>query len=173
MERVINNLLTLTRCEAGVESVHWEAIDVAMMVDQSWRRLRKVLPDGECALEASVSADSTLVSDLAKLRMIVDNLLENAVRYSPEGSGVSCSYRASEGEFRLTVLNDAPNLDHEDLDHLFERFWRKDPSRSDGKHSGLGLTLCQALAKEMGYTVAAKLRGGVLEIALAGPTQQP
>ncbi|MBZ0112240.1 MAG: sensor histidine kinase N-terminal domain-containing protein [Thermoanaerobaculia bacterium] len=172
MERVIGNLLTLTRCEAGVESLHWETVDVASVVAQSWSRFSGLRTDSDRRLETSIATGSTLETDAAKLRMIVDNLLENAARYCPVGGSISCSYQVDEEGFSLQVKNPAPNLAPGDQERLFDRFWRKDLSRSDGMHSGLGLTLSQALAQEMGYTLAADLRNDLLTVSLSGPTRR-
>jgi signal transduction histidine kinase len=121
------------------------------------------LADKAKAKELSVRFDlpetAAVRTDEAFLAAVLSNLLSNAVEYAPEGSTVRCSVSGSGDRLQADVENDAPELVEEDLEHLFEPFWRKDAARSDGGHSGVGLAIAAAYAKLLGAELAASLVG--------------
>jgi signal transduction histidine kinase len=81
---------------------------------------------------------------------IATNLLSNAVSYCPAGGSVECSVRIVEGAVELCVANTNDSLTPADLEQMVRPFWRKDSSRSDASHSGLGLALVCAYAEVLG-----------------------
>jgi two-component system sensor histidine kinase QseC len=92
------------------------------------------------------------------LEQIIFNLLSNATCYSPPGSTVVCESRHTASDvWELRISNPTDALEQEDLPHIFERFWRKDTARTGGLHSGLGLSIVQALADALGVEVVADL----------------
>ena len=103
-------------------------------------------------------------SDPVLWRAIVQNLVDNAVAYAPAGStiGITASPRS------LSVSNDAPGLDEDDLGKLFERFWRKEGPRSGTQHSGLGLSIVRSSAEFLGGRCDAMLESGRLNVVVMG-----
>jgi two-component system sensor histidine kinase QseC len=110
-----------------------------------------------------------LVTDREKLELIFSNLLANAVAYGSPGGRITCAAAAVDGRFSLSVANPTADLAPDDLPRIFDRFWRRDAARSDGRHAGLGLSLVAALCELLGFSREARLRDGVFEIVLAGP----
>src|SRR4029077_6552358 len=105
-----------------------------------------------------------------KLELILSNLLANAVVYGSPGGRVTCAATASDGRFMLRVANPTTELGPGELPRIFDRFWRRDAARSDGRHVGLGLSLVAALCELLGLHKEAQLRDGVFEIVISGPT---
>jgi signal transduction histidine kinase len=101
-------------------------------------------------------------TDARLLRIILTNLLTNAVEYAPESTRIEIELDAGS----ITIANAAPELTQEDLPHLFDRFWRAEKSRSNSAHSGLGLALARQAAKAIGCRLDASLAGGVLSFTL-------
>ncbi len=99
---------------------------------------------------------------------IVRNLLANAVDHSSPGSKVEVELRRVGDSAIFAVRNQAATLSRDDLSLLFEPFWRKEASRSDRCHRGLGLAIVQALCAPMGLNPRATLEGGVLTVQV-GP----
>jgi signal transduction histidine kinase len=83
-----------------------------------------------------------------KLQRIVTNLLENAIKYTPEKRTVNVSAVVQDGEIRLIFEDNGIGISEKDLPHIFERFYRCDQSRSQGG-VGLGLSLAKAFAESM------------------------
>jgi two-component system heavy metal sensor histidine kinase CusS len=128
-------------------------------------RRRGIVFEGPPDLDVEIMAHPEL------LRIAIRNLVTNAVVHSPEGSRVSISIAANSDHVDLDITNPAPNLDADDLEHMFESFWRKDPSRTGSNHAGLGLSITQAIADSLHMSVAVELtRDGQFTVRLRGPS---
>jgi signal transduction histidine kinase len=169
MEGLISNLLALARSEAGVDTVQPEEAVLEDLARAVWTRLGRRAEERRLSLDLEGASRGIVVTDVAKLRLILANLLGNAVEYAPQGSSVACRVAIEEPSFRLSVSNAAPDLERDDLGRLFDRFWRKDEARGGGRHAGLGLTLVRSLCTTLGYRVEPRLNEGVLAIQISGP----
>ena len=90
-------------------------------------------------------------ADRDRLAQVLDNLLSNALRYSPDGGRVSISARRVDDGVRLSITDEGPGLTVEQRERVFERFYRVDPSRSRALGgSGIGLAIARALVDAMG-----------------------
>src|SRR5205814_6538575 len=108
---------------------------------------------------------SALQTDPRLLRIIVTNLIANAAEYAPVGSEIVIS--ATDGDPFLRVDNLAPDLNPEDIPHLFDRLWRKDATRSDAAHTGLGLSIASSCALALEFGLTAELDGsGAIQMSL-------
>lgn len=127
---------------------------VASLADEARERSVDVEVDADTSIEALVAP--------ALLRRAVENLLENALRYSPPGSRVTTRLGRDDGQVTIDVLDEGPGFPEDFLPHAFERFRRADDSRSRGSGgTGLGLAIVQAVAHAHGGTaVAANLPEG-------------
>lgn len=182
MERIAENLLALARSESALEVPVEEAVPLRAAVEEAWRSLARTAAERKIELRNEIPEGLALPTDRAKFGLILSNLLDNAVVHGTPGGWVLCSalenpHRGATPEtgadgdgtepaagFRVT--NPTGDLSPDDLPHLFDRFWQKDPSRS-GPHAGLGLPLVASLGRSLGLLVDARLIGGNLEIRLA------
>lgn len=160
LEVLIEKLSLLARAESG-GSAALERIDLAGSLSESLARHVVAVAERELQIELEVEPGE-FHSDPVIWHAIVNNLVDNAVAYAPEGGVVTVS---ASPRF-LAVANAAPNLVPEDLDRLFERFWRKSPARSAEKHSGLGLSIVRSGAEFLGGTCRAALEEGRLRIVV-------
>ena len=117
---------------------------------------------GERRLEfiASIAPGITVESDGDQLAMILRNLMENAVVHSAPDTVVECSAAANPVGAELRLVNTAPDQTRADLDHVFDRLWRKDAARTDRRHLGLGLSIARALCDRLGIRLEVALREG-------------
>ncbi len=171
MERVISALLSLARAEAGTERVHNDSIEIGAVIESACRRVAAESRERAVLLVLDLPGDLTVACDAARVELILGNLIENAVLHSVTGSEVRITARGTGiGSAIVEIANPAPNLSAEDLPHLFERFWRKDPAHRSGGHAGLGLPLAAALARSLGAELAPSLEAdGRLVMRLALP----
>jgi two-component system OmpR family sensor kinase len=152
MTRTTKQMLDLARADGLVREADPAGVDVAAV-------LREVVAEavpraGERRIDLGLDANSEVsVSCRAdNLRMIVGNLLDNAIRYSPCGSGVDVRLVA-EGSSAIIVVDDqGPGIPEDELPHAFERFHRGADARGEG--SGLGLAIALELAAREGATIA-------------------
>jgi len=105
------------------------------------------------------------------IRQLVSVLMENAIRYAPAGSHIHLRLGTSARQIRLAVQNPAPNVTPENLENLFERFYRADTSRNsqDGGH-GIGLSVAKAIVSAHGGKIGAALKDDELTITVLLPT---
>jgi len=158
MEGLVTALLTLARCQAGRQPVARALVDLSRALDDAWAPLAEQARGK--ALRVQASAPETLVStDRVMLGSILANLLGNAVEYAPAGGDLAWQVVRSDGAIQVVVTNTNAGLAREDLAHVFEPFWRKDPARSDGRHGGLGLSVAAAFARLIGAEVRLELAG--------------
>ncbi len=87
-----------------------------------------------------------VTTDKDKLKLILTNIIFNAVSYSPSDSSVVIEALREGEDVELIVSNETVDLCEKDVQMMFERFWRKDQVRSEDNHAGLGLSLVKALA---------------------------
>ena len=171
MERIVSHLLELTRCDNKTSVVVMEEVGIDELVSLCWKRSADVAASSELTLEKRIDPNTRVVSDRAKLEIILQNLVDNAVSYSVTGSVVAIVSIHEDGSVTLSVENQTDNLEAIDMERLFDRFWRKDPSRSGDSHAGLGLSLVKALVElleiELDVALTAK---GVFKVKLTFPS---
>lgn len=169
MERVVANLLTLARCDAGREQVEWCPVNLEEIINETWHRVApQALKKGMTFIPLRAN-DLQVNTDPAKLQLILANLFSNAVEYSPAQSEVRMSVSCEPAQVAITMTNVALNLLSEDVPRMFDRFWRKDAARTGGQHTGLGLSLAKALAGVLGLRLSARLRDNkIFEITVGG-----
>lgn len=152
MEETVDRLSLLARSDAGTEILQMSAVAVDQLVLETLERFAPEVASRKLVLEAQVQP-RTHEGDPGFWRMILLNVIGNAVHHAPPESTV----RVVLGESGLMVSNPAPELEPADLPHLFERFWRKDASRTGYGHSGLGLSLVHSLGSLQGVPPVASL----------------
>lgn len=146
MENIVTTLLELTRSEAGLLRSDPEDIELSRFCDGVWMQAVNGM-DACKQLVRQIPADLIVSTDREKLGMILKNLFINAVSYSPEQAEIQLSTELQNNQVMLSVKNIASDLKPEDLVYMKDRFWRKDKAKGDQNHSGLGLTLVEALAR--------------------------
>jgi two-component system OmpR family sensor kinase len=160
---LIDQLLELSR-EGSASTV---PVDVMDVVSQRFSLWETVARENSVAFELHIDDDlpCEAVALPGSLEQILDNLIDNALRYTREGSSVAVSTSSDHrGRCRIEVVDSGPGVSEEDLDRLFDRFWRGD---SDQPGTGLGLAIVAHLANRSGGTVtAANVPGGGLSVVV-------
>jgi signal transduction histidine kinase len=155
MERIVDNLLAISRYETGHHALLTSSVGLADALRSAWRGVASEAEKRGIDLAVAVPPDLVVTTDREKLALVLTNLLSNAVAHGEPGT-VECQGERLGDEFLLTLTNPAQGLSEEDLGHMFERKWRKD--RGDrGRHSGLGLALVATLCRRLGLQIAARL----------------
>lgn len=162
MEDIVNRLTILSRADAGTQPVTLTDLSLTHLVQESIERITPpALAQGHIITTALT--EISLATDATLWKMILTNLWGNAVAHAPEGSTI----HAELDPLAFSLTNPAPDLREEDLPRLFDRFWRKDASRTGYGHSGLGLSLVHSLATLLGMEPQAHLtKDGRLRIVL-------
>jgi two-component system sensor histidine kinase QseC len=145
MEKMVATLLELSRSEAGLLRTDPENIDLAQYCEEVWQHAVNGQATNK-SLRKHIPAGLVIYSDRDKLGMILNNLLINAISYSPDNAEIEITAEIRNDNVVLEVRNTSSDLKPEDILHMKDRFWRKQTIRGESGHSGLGLTLVEALA---------------------------
>ena len=173
MESIINRLLEMARSQSGTLSAELQKMDLAGLVSSVLEPMSPSIKSRQLTVSCDVPKSFAFHSDQILLRSIITNLVDNAVEYSPECGTIKITVETQNDRFVFRVTNPAGALQADDIPLLFDRFWRKDPARSGGKHAGLGLPLAHALAANLGCTLEATLHPDqYLTMTLSGPHTQ-
>ena len=174
MESVVTGLLALARCEGGLLSVRGETVAIDAMVRELWQSVSELARDKKLSVTFDLPSEATWHTDPVALRVIVGNVFANAVQYAPAEGDIRVVFEDTQDTRVLSVSNTTAHLQPHDLSHLFERFWRKDPSRASTGHTGLGLALAVAYAKALGMRLNATMTGdAVITIELSDRHPDP
>jgi len=148
--RLVNQLLSLSRAEAGAQNpVPLAAVDVMDLVQRVLEEKAAMAQAKEIDLGFEAQQDRlVLLSSEAMLHELVANLVDNALRYTPRGGVVTVSLRGQEGGAVIRVEDNGPGIPPEDRARVFERFSRLRPGETQG--SGLGLAIVKELAAALG-----------------------
>jgi two-component system sensor histidine kinase QseC len=166
LESVTNQLLMLARGERTNGSCKTEEVDLPSLVEEVSRKFESKARTRGLGFQMRL-AGKKIRSQPALLQSILMNLLDNAVEYTPCGGSVELEVRDQDGRFAIEVTNTVDGLDDADVNRLFERFWRKDPARTNNGHTGLGLPLARTFARALGCQLRARLEaGGKLRLTL-------
>jgi len=160
MERLVTALLLLTRIEAGIEQVQYQSIDIGSLTKKLLDRYREEIDKRRLRLNIQAQPELLWQADPTLLEVTLGNLLRNAVAYAPAGSRLILGWQSD----RWWVQNDAPGLDHGDVELMHRRFWRK--GEDAGVHSGLGVALAAAAAGAQSMRLSLNLEKGQIHAAV-------
>jgi heavy metal sensor kinase len=151
MSRVIDQLLILAQADAGNLNLMRAEVDVADFVEETAARWQPVAEGRGVTLEVDAPATGVVEGDPVLLRTVIDNLVDNAIRYSPTLAAVTLTARRSNGEWLVEVADRGPGVPRDMRERIFERFARADSVRTRrGGGVGLGLALAAAVVEAHG-----------------------
>jgi signal transduction histidine kinase len=162
--RLIEDILDLSKAEAGKMELEEAEIDLAASVHSACLMLRERAKRGGVALLEDVSADlPRLFGDRRRIRQVLLNLVSNAVKFTPRGGSVRVAAAAgAEGGLVLTVSDTGIGIDAADIARVFEPFVQLGRDKGiSGEGTGLGLPLCKELVELHGGTVSLTSQPGV------------
>ena len=155
MQRLVDDLLDLSRIEAGRWQPEPAPVDVAAVAREVWTALGDRAERSGVTLDAQPNPSAPLIADAEAVRQILVNLLDNALRYTPPGGRISSRTERAGGGVQLVVADTGSGIASEHLPRVFERFYRADPSRSRAEGgTGLGLAIVKHLVEAHGGRVS-------------------
>jgi len=164
LQELVHDLLELSRLENALpaEREPLPLVDLTAVVEQAWSGLRPLADPRGVRLELlnlpEAAPAPRVRGDASRLHRLVYNLLDNALRYSPEPGCITVSLRSDVRWCELTVRDRGPGLSAEDQERLFERFYRGDPSRARSSRGGSGLGL--AIVRQIALTHGGRVQAG-------------
>ena len=149
LAELVGDVLDTSRIEAGTFSYRFEEVDLGRVVDEAVETA--VLAQQEVPVVASGHGTLPAIrGDRTRLRQVLGNLIENAVKYSPEGGEVRVSAAAANGEVRIAVRDAGPGIPRDHQARIFEKFGRVDVPGASKPGTGLGLFIARSIAEAHG-----------------------
>ena len=160
LSKVANDLLLLAESGRAESPVAAAPVDVAMVARQAVAMFSGVAEDRAITLSLDVGSPVMASGDAVDLRRLISNLLDNAIRFTHAGGRVTVSVTEAPlpaiRRVVLSVADTGKGITQRDLDHVFDRFYKADPSRTHGqsrRSGGLGLAICKSITESCGGTI--------------------
>ncbi len=168
LNRLVGNLLDMTRMELGTLKVHREAIDVQDLVGTALAQLRDRVENRP--VQISIPLDLPMVlADFVLITQVLVNLLDNALKYSPPGSPIEIGAALREPVVTISVADRGIGIPEEDLGRVFDKFYRVQ-RRTNVGGTGLGLSICKGIVEANGGSIWVENRpGGGVEVSFTLP----
>jgi two-component system phosphate regulon sensor histidine kinase PhoR len=159
LTELVGDLLALTRMESGDEALDLTDVDAADLVREAAVRLEPLAARAQIRLATATDASGARVRvDPARLAQVLANLVHNAIKFTPAGGAVTLGTTSTPTEVTLFVRDTGAGIDPADLERIFERFFKSDPSRATGG-TGLGLAIAKHAVQAHGGTIGAASAG--------------
>jgi signal transduction histidine kinase len=154
LKRLTEQLLFLCREDAGLLPEVRQPVYLEMIVRQAAEPMGELAAANGLTLTVGSLSACRVAGDPDGLRRLLFNLLDNAIKYTPQGGRVEVQCECQNGSAELIVADTGIGIPSEHIPHIFERFYRVDPARSrEAGGTGLGLSICQVIAKSHGGTI--------------------
>lgn len=155
MIRMINDLLHLSRIDSGKSELEKELIDITALFTQVLNRFEMLIQseehrEKEYKIQKNVLKEATFVDiDADRIVQVLDNIMNNAVNYSPKGGTITCGMKIESGYVIMSIKDEGIGIPEEDLKHIFTRFYRVDHARSRAMGgTGLGLAISREVIEQ-------------------------
>ena len=144
---MINTMLVISRTEAGVNQLDSQKLDIVGLVSDACDIFQSSAEDNGLTLNYSASETININGDMRLIQRMIANLLDNAIKYTPSNGHIDVSvFTDSDRIIEITVKDNGIGIPDQDLENIFERFYRCDPSRTQAG-TGLGLSFARAVAR--------------------------
>jgi heavy metal sensor kinase len=146
LEHLVSGLLVLSRLDAGEAQLEWSDVDLGELAAGTAEQMRLMAEDRGIQLECSQLRSAVVQADRGRLKQVIVNLLDNAIRFTPRGGTVTLRTVPGESQHALEVQDTGVGIPASALPNIFDRFFRVDEARSreDGG-AGLGLSIVKSI----------------------------
>ena len=146
LSRIVENLMAIARLDAGEVKMEKVLLDMGELVASTAEQMRLLADEKLLKLHCNIHPNVRVLGDQARLKQVVVNLIDNAIKYTPEGGMVTVRVQALDGKAQFEVVDTGLGISPEVIPHVFERFYRADKARSrDSGGAGLGLAIVKAI----------------------------
>jgi PAS domain S-box-containing protein len=159
---IVNDLLLASQLDAGRLDVRIESCDGRALTESVAAAARTHLPEGvRVEVQPAPDAVPLVAADEAQLRQVLDNLIDNAIKYSPAGGEIRLGLEASDRGVRFSVADAGLGIPASERDRIFEKFYRLDPDMTGGiGGTGLGLYIARELVRRVGGKIWVEANNG-------------
>jgi heavy metal sensor kinase len=161
LAEIVEGLLALSRLDTGEAHSQWVKFDLAELVTTTADQMSLLAEDKNITVACDSASRVMIEGDQARLKQVVVNLLDNAIKYTPNGGRIKLKIAHEDGDAVLDIADDGIGIPAEALPHVFKRFFRVDGSRSrDQGGAGLGLSIVKSICDAHGARVEVRSTPG-------------
>lgn len=155
--KIVEQLFTLSRLDAGEGQNEWTHFDLAELAQTTAEQMNLLAVDKDISISCDASQPVSVKGNRVRLKQVVVNLLDNAIKYTPEKGAIQLRVHGVNGHAVLEVKDNGIGIPPDALPHIFERFYRVDKARSaDSESAGLGLAIVKSICIAHGAEVEAQ-----------------
>jgi two-component system OmpR family sensor kinase len=161
LSTIVSDLLTLVQADSHNMKLQREKLSLGALMKEGVHRLQPMADAKQQVITLSLQDSGDMYADKSKLRQVVYNLLENAVKYTQEGGTIQLTLQRAGRDVMMTVQDNGPGIRADSLPHVFDRFYRVDKARSrDSGGTGLGLSIVHQIVTLHGGSIRAESEEG-------------
>ena len=172
LEHLVNDLRILSLADAGELTINLQPIEPQRLLQEVAALYQYQTQRKNITLELDIASPlSTIEVDPGRMTQVLTNILDNALRHTPEGGQIILAVKQVQGQIEISIQDSGPGITAQDVNRIFDRFYRTDPSRQreDGG-SGLGLAIAKSIVQAHGGQIKAESEPGKgLKIMIALP----
>lgn len=163
MNNLVNELITIARMDSGSDLMNIEGNDFMYLLEDIGLKFKHALNEKGIDFEIDAEKESVFFDfDYGKIEQVLNNLIDNAIRYTKPGDKIILKVREEGDDIRFSVTDTGIGIKEEHQDRIFERFYKVDESRTRGKHgTGLGLYIVSSIIKRHHGTIDLRSEPGV------------
>jgi heavy metal sensor kinase len=150
LAKIVESLLAISRLDSGGAGIEHHPFDLAALSRMTADQMQLLASEKQVSLTCKSMGTVQAIGDETRIKQVLVNLLDNAIKYTRTNGHVVVSVQAQENNALLTVTDDGVGIPAESLPHVFERFYRAEKARSRSEGFGLGLSLVEAVCRAHG-----------------------
>ena len=156
LSKIVEQLFTLSRLDAGEAQAECEQFDLSELAKTTAEQMSLLAEDKKIAIATNANQTILVEGDRVRMKQVIVNLLDNAIKYTPENGAVQLRVHGFNGHAVLEVEDNGIGIPRDSLPHVFDRFYRVNQTRADGSESaGLGLAIVKSICTAHGAEVEA------------------
>jgi heavy metal sensor kinase len=156
---MLSTLMDVSEAETGVMKLEKRSVDISHLVEDMTELYRYAAEEKGISVEISLPGDLTVEVDVNRMRQVIANLLDNAIKYTDQGGNIKIDVSRRQGEVLIEISDSGIGIPEEEIESIWDRLYRGDRSRSE-PGLGLGLSLVRAIVSAHEGTVTARSKAG-------------
>jgi len=146
LTHIVDQLLIISRLDAGQAGIERSNLDLGVLANTTAEQMRLLADEKDISINYAIEPGTTVWGDPLRLKQVLVNLLDNAIKYTPNGGHIELAVRSHGNRATLSVADNGVGISPEALPHIFERFYRADKARTRSTGgTGLGLSIVKAI----------------------------
>ncbi len=170
MTQIVDDLLLLSRADMGEVHLQKNRINLTGLISEVGAQAKMIAMAKDIRIHLNNDSEVAVIGDRLRLRELLLNLVDNGVKYTPEGGEIRISVDRYNGRVKLQVMDNGIGIAPEDQSHIFDRFFRVDKARSrEAGGSGLGLSICKWIVEAHGGEISVESglgKGSIFSVTL-------